>query len=481
MVSSPKEKGQYAVAILYACVPLTFFKQSAAPKGLRQVRHELHNLIRTIKTEVENQSPSQTFQLFPARVTVSIFERGSSSSSDEHDSPTSDLARAETWSLENDTEHHQSDSPVSIYPELPSLSFDSEGDSDDAAYETDSDDSPPSSVVTTRRSSRSGTTEVGGSAVSARDLERSRKASFLLQGIFKGRPTVGKTHKDLGEFKPLPVPPTLSTNVQAHSSENSSRANSTGERTPRPVSAGSEAEAALAAVKRRSPLSSPKPATRPRLYTNGSEDPQRIPLTVRSPNVYHKRSQSDTAKGADIPFVNSKALPPLPPEAATISFELHPSTLSNTEPDRVVTGYTSTPMSRDNSRESEGSFTTNPTGPSSGLGLSSSLPLLQERSLARSVRSALQSIPTRLLEFGRFGERANITPISPTAPSIEVFDPSRGQGRLQFGQMDPVTLTEARSRAADLQRQVNGANASWDTGLVEGSRFTDNTTPAELP
>lgn len=412
---------------------------------------------------MESRGPSQSLRSLPARVKISIFERGSASSSDDQDSPNADLARAETWSFENDSENRQSESPTSIHPEVPS---ELEDDWGEKPFFSDSDITPHSSVIVTRRSSHSDTTEMGDSISGSKDLERVRTSSFLLQGIFKGHQKLGKSYKDLGEFKPLAVPPVLSTNIHAESSRNSSsRASPTGD-TTRPVSAGSEAEAALAAVKRSSPMSSPKPTPPPLLHVNGSGSGKDEAM-ARLPSVQDSRTRSNSAKywNSFFPkFAKSidlmTTLPSSLPKSQGIYSEHPPSISPPSAEDRLVTGYTSTPMSRDPSRELD---TVAETGePPLTSGLSSSLPSLQNISLANSVRSTLQNIPARLLEFGRFGERAMITPTSPNMPSTDGFSSIHGQNRVQFGQMEPVTISDPRNRLTSQLRPLTDRSSSFD-------------------
>ena len=136
-------------------------------------------------------------------------------------------------------------------------------------------------------------------------------------------------------------------------------------------------------------------------------------------------------------------------------------------------GYTSQPMSRDNSAGSN-------LAPSDArAAMSTSMPVRSS-----SFRSIFQSIPTRLLEFGRFGnsssnnntidnnENSGMSPISPVFP-----DGTRSGGggflglgigsggangdkrrpsdtpSLQFGSMEPVPVEEARGRVKMLLRE----------------------------
>ena len=372
-------------------------------------------------------------QYSPMKVCVSIFERGSYSSSDEQDSPNG-LRKVATWGSDDDLQRRQSESPVSTHEDLSFEVFDAEDDWDDA------EDSQPSSVVTTRRSSRSDATETPMSTSPQPEVPRSPRASFL-QAMFKGRPVLGKHPRDLGEVRPLPVPPTVS-DIRAQSSRGPSRPGSSDDATKRPLSAGSEAEARLAAINRRSPLSSPQLASLTMAGIPGIDgNKSRRPLSVRPANIPSASTQPDAATKASH---HARARS----ESTTQHLSaLLPSTSSNPTAQQVR-GYTSQPMTRDHSAQSAASAAQ---APDPATSLSTSLPVRSS-----SFRDVLQSIPARLLEFGRFGDRANITPTSPTFPSSAggLFFKSdiRPEHAVQFGLMDPVALGEARGRAEEWRR-----------------------------
>ena len=451
--------------------------------------------MKTIRAEVDSQSPSQTSQALPLRVSVSIFERGSSSSSDETDSPNG-LTRTDTWSLGTDSDNHHSESPVSTHAELVFETFDSEEDWGDAQ------ESLTSSIITTRRSSVSEGTEVQGPTSGRRLSERSPRSSFLLQGMFKGRSPTQGSFRDLGELRPLPLSPTL-TEVRAQRSRDSSRASSGDDRSPRPISAGSEAEASLAAIRRRSPLSSPQfgYASLSRPTISGRNPLQAMPVNIPPkstsrlplvtpilPENYPSRSRSGSS--------------------SQIMYKISPP--DDFEELQAPSGYTSQPMTRDNSAGSAGS---NLATGDARLAMSTSMPVRSS-----SFRSIFQSIPTRLLEFGRFGsggannhnnsignnENSGLSPVSPTFPNgtdsssgvsgflgLEIGNgtgngATNGDTRrpsdtpsLQFGSMEPVPVEEARGRVKMLLREESeinggtrskvGTNNTTDNGVVEGS------------
>src|SRR5205814_10514027 len=71
-----------------------------ASKNVQKARHELRQVIRAIKHEIETRSPTQSFQSAHHQVQISIFERTSSTSSDGPDTPASNPSRSSTCSIE---------------------------------------------------------------------------------------------------------------------------------------------------------------------------------------------------------------------------------------------------------------------------------------------------------------------------------------------------------------------------------------------
>lgn len=451
-----------------------FPRPEKAPRDLHKVRAELRGVLGKIRREIQIRSPSHSIDSLRHRVQVSIFERSSSTSTDAPDTPT-DASGAESWSLSDSL---ILESPTDIERQPPPDIMESSDSWDDRGVETDYE----SSAVTTRRSSRSeGTdTDMPGD----RDPDAGRRASFL-QAIFKGRPVPTKKQKDLGEWKPLPAAPSLvHPDVRAVPSRTSSASHSIDERNPRPISAGSGAEAALAAVHRMSPPASRggriRSPSRPLQYE--SSELVRRPLEDRNPNTqlsplaaefksstqssprHHYRTSSSSPRMAQVAMANAaassnKELPHLPVEdSITITrrtpvsvqqstfYGSPPSIAVNQQVQYLPTGYTSQPMTRDNSRESTHSLLSAPA--TAGLGL---LGASIRSDDSRPAPASIDVTAANAVEFGRIGEWSNIvTPMTPTMPSLNM---PQNIDAVQFGQMDPVRLEEARRRAEEYARR----------------------------
>jgi NB-ARC domain len=448
-----------------------FPRPEKAPADLRKVRSELRGVLRKIRHEIRIRSPSHSIESLRHRVQISIFERSSSTSSDAPDTPT-DGSQTDSWSLNEPL----IESPTGIErPPLPDPAESSDS-WDDRGHETDYE----SSAVTTRRSSRS---EIDTDMPTGPDPEAGRRASFL-QAIFKGRPVLTKKQKDLGEWKPLPAAPSLTpSDVKATPSRTSSASHSLDERKARTISAGSEAEAALAAVHRMSPPASRggriRSPSRSLLFDAG--DNTRRPLEDRNPNTqlsplaaefksstqsssrHHSRTSSSSPRMAQLAMANAATssnnnLPPVN-ESATVArrtpasvqqrtfYGSPPSIAVNQQVQYLPTGYSSTPMSRDNSKESTRSLLSAPA--TTGLGLQgTSLPTRD----ARPTQS-IDVVAANEMEFGRIGEWSNnVTPFTPTMPTLNI---PGSIDAVQFGQMVPVMLEEARRRADEYARRGN--------------------------
>ena len=470
-----------------------FPRPEKAPKDLQKVRDELKKVVKRIRREIQVRSPSQSIDSLHHRVQVSIFERSSSTSTDAPDSPT-DGSGADSWSLSDSI---FLESPIDmVRPPLPQA-IDSPDSWDEKGYDTDYH----SSAVTTRRSSRSELTDTD--MPTERDPDAKRRASFL-QAIFKGRPTQSRKQKDLGEWKPLPAAPSLvHPDVSAVPTRTSSTPHSVDERNPRSISAGSGAEASLAAVHRMSPPASRggriRSPSRPLTYE--PNELGRRPLVDRNPNTqlspmaaefksstqssprHHSRRNSSSPRMAmshlamsNAAASSNKELPPLPPlpfednitvtrrtptsVAQSTSYGSPPTIAINQQIQYLPTGYSSQPMTRDNSGESTHSLLSAPaaapTGLGLGLGLGSSLPTTSS-SAARAVPASIDIIAANQMAFGRMGEwSSNPTPITPTIPGINI--PGNTVDAVQFGQMDPVKLQEARRRNDEYAAGARGSN-----------------------
>jgi hypothetical protein len=474
----------------------------AASVNVQKARHELRKVIRAIKREIENRSPSQTFRSARQEVQISIFEHTSSTSSDGPDTPMSTPSRSSTWALEG--LQSKSESPIQIengYRDIISGAAGSGevSSEEDHGYLSGFDDSMMSSIVTERRRS---IPELQ-MASSAEGLERlhngpsSRRSSFL-QAIFKGHPAKPK-HKDLGDWRPVPAPPSLIyADVRTTAS---SRASSIDDH--RPISAGSQAEAALAAVHRFSP-----PASRggqiksPNQPATAEPKTPKQPLGMKSPNLslsplalefnpnqphysgkstpstrYHSRSLTTSPPLLQIPPVrntnlNTQSLTTLPieentsythripsfnmPRALPLSrnFNMTQSDVLPMPPPYLPTGYASQPMSRDGSRESSHSLATAPAGP----GATSLSPPSTYSYLRRTPPTSTDALATSYSNnhLNRIGDWAatstSPTGSTPLAPVISLD--GAGPGVVQFGSASPVNIYEARTRADEHARRL---------------------------
>ena len=471
-----------------------------ASRALRDARHDLRSLLRALKSEIRNQSRSQSSDSSGQRFQGSIFERSSSTSEGEPQTPNDDLTKAETWSL--DPERTPSESPTALYSHANGEALGWSG-SYGNAIESDDESWPSHSDIT----------EVPDQA-----LDRSRRNSAL-RAIFGGKPQL-KKHKDLGEWKPMPVPPSLSqANVQIMRSRTSSTA-STENRPTRPLTSSSEAEAALAAVHRSSPPASlsgrlrstsrgsasigGRPALAARspnsqlspLASDFLPSDKHSPSSSSSPSRVHTRHASASprlvqallttraqASRNEMPLLQVESISLAYPQTAggrPTTATMMPQYSSSVQPPPTTylpTGYTSVPMSRNASKESASGKSTT-AGPqafhvgsaplrtlsdselhelgSQMYSLDSIAPLpvsAADRALDRQQRQSRQQAQN--LAFGRVDEWVNISP-SPTTPIFPSFEDAleqheagdRGVGALRFGGMEPVRIEEARNRAA---------------------------------
>ena len=430
---------------------------------VKRSRHELRKVMRAIKAEIEHRSPAHSFESIHHQVQISIFDRTSSSSSDGPDTPGSTPSRASTWAL-GPTDNLKSESPLNIESE--------DGWSEDRGYESDLDNSHRSSVVTERRLSFSEIPVASNNSESPLESEMPRRPSFL-QAIFKGRPIKPKAHKDLGDWRPLPAPPSLSlADVKIIASHSPSKASSSDERSARPISAGSEAEAALAAVHRFSPPSSRGGRIRSSSRNQAMDiDPvaresSKYPLTKRSPNLqlsplaaefdpsrYGRTPTTATNYSSDLAgspqplsVVDNIMIPRRTPQTLVqaTSFANYPT--QSLHPSHFLpTGYTSTPMSRDASRESNHSLATAPAAVTASFSLGSPPPPLSSAQRPLPVQDHMS---TSCSEVHRTGAWADLTSITALAPILSLDGSAdRVSDIVQFGQSDPVNLAEARMRA----------------------------------
>lgn len=467
--------------------------QDASP-ALRKVRHQLHETMRTIKREIQSRSPSHSVDSIHHRVQASVFERANSTSSD---SPESDsgLTRTSTWTLENHTE-----SPTQMHQDIDLGDGDSESSWTDRWSHSGMENSRiliPSGN-STRRPSESLTTPV----------ENSSRRSSVLQAIFQGRPSLTKKPKDLGEWKAMVVPPTLSHDqAQTRSRASSFTSGTSDNRVARPTSTSSEATAALAAVHRASPPASRggriKSPSRPHSLDRAGSDETRHPLSSKSPNLSlsplatefhpsqslpsfdtsemtrrHSRHPSSSPRLVQTAVVNqatSRIIPPLQIDeniSITRRVQVPNGPSSARAPakqdimDRLVardipSGYTSQPMSRDTSRESNLSLATAPPAVPGSASLSSSPqirePYLYSRPGLASIDVVAANTWTDGVEDGF--ETAKTSPLASSLmfEGATIFERYQERfGSVQFGQMSPVEIDQARARVTLARERSTG-------------------------
>ncbi|EXJ84917.1 hypothetical protein A1O3_05592 [Capronia epimyces CBS 606.96] len=486
------------------------FPKSAtdAPPALRKARHLLHETIRAIKRQIQDQSPSQSFDSIKHRVQASVFERANSTSSD---SPESDsgLTRTSTWTLEQ--VNTQTESPTQMHHTLDYDDAGSEGSWTDRWSEAGIANSRvlAASNSQSRRPSDSGIYET--TPTEARTTESQR--SSILQAIFQGHPVPPRKQKDLGEWKPLPAPPSLS-NDQAHVRSRASSFTSTNEdQIMRPRSSSSEASAALAAVHRASPPPSRggkiKASSRPHSLERSTSDHGRQPLTLRSPNQRlsplatefepgsilqalnapdeprkHSRRLSSSPRLVQTALNNQAArmVPSLPIEeniSITRRIGMVDSSLSNTAyapgimGERLTTraipsGYTSQPMSRQVSGESDASLATAPPAIPGSASLSVSPQIREPYLYSRPGLASIDLAAANSWHEGLEGPRGRVGATASGSTSVSsgpVFedDTSHGlqprlerSGTVQFGQLSPVEIEQAWARAASARGRSVG-------------------------
>ncbi|KAL2423311.1 hypothetical protein ABEF95_006157 [Exophiala dermatitidis] len=473
-----------------------------APPFLRKARHMLHETIRSIRMEIQNESPSQSFDSLKHRVQASIFERASSTSSDSPDSE-SGLTRTSTWTLEQMDSH--TESPTQIHRVM---------DFDDSASEgswTERwSDAGGGSVVTpnasgyhSRRPSDAATQEA---ATTEACFIRPRRSS-ILQAIFQGRSMPPTKHKDLGEWKPVPAPPTLSHDQAQVRSRTSSFTSGSDEWPSRPRSTGSEASAALAAVHRASPPPARggriKTPSRPQSMDRSNPDGERQPLALRPPNQRMSPLATEFGPGAVLPAFETTESPrkhtrhvsssprlvqaalnnqaartmatALPieenisitrrisvadPSSLTQSTPVSPHTIveERLQPSRMIPlGYTSQPMSRDTSRESNASLATAPPAVPGSASLSASPQIREPYLYSRPGPASIDLVAANAWEQAIRAEDVEEPAKSSPAKSSPAFDgldlsgrPQRGFSgteTIQFGNMSEVEVEQASNHA----------------------------------
>jgi hypothetical protein len=420
-------------------------KDDASP-SVRKSRHNLHETIRAIRQEIKKQSPSQSFDSLHQHFQYSVFERANSTSSDSPGTNSTNLTRTSTWSP--DHPDNETESPMQMQPPH---------DFEDAASDswTDKWSSTDNSRILIPNNPQ---------VYAMSSTESHARDSAVLQAIFQGR-TLSKKAKDLGEWKPLAIPPTLSQEqVQVVRSRASSFASNSDDRTTRPTlsTGGSEASNTLAKLHR----ASPPPARGGRIKspsrgecTRSSTEDARQPLASRSTNQKlsplamtfepgkpgeaerrHQRNPSSSPRLIQTALNNQAAtrfvpVPALDGTAFSKSVPLEKPSAPFQR--REIDGYMSQPMSRDPSRESDVSLATAPPAVPGSASLSNSpqltVPYLYSRPGLASIDVALANSWSDDLAGLDIGAEDDI------------FE--RRPGSVQFGALSPVDIEEARIRA----------------------------------
>ncbi|KAJ4573123.1 hypothetical protein HRR82_006778 [Exophiala dermatitidis] len=441
---------------------------SDAPPFLRKARHMLHETIRSIRKEIQNESPSQSFDSLKHRVQASIFERASSTSSDSPDGE-SGMTRTSTWTLEQMDSH--TESPTQIHRVMEFDDSASEGSWTERWSDAGGGSSGAlnASGYHSRRPSDAATQEAATTEASFIQPRR----SSILQAIFQGRSMPSTKHKDLGEWKPMPAPPTLSHGQAQVRSRTSSFTSGSDEFASRPRSTGSEASASLAAVHRASPPPARggriKTPSRPQSMDRTSPDGERQPLALRSPNQRMSPLATEFEPGVILPAFETTETPrkhtrhvsssprlvqaalnnqtartmatALPIEenisitrrisvadpsvlAQSLPVSPHAIVEERLQPSRIIPlGYTSQPMSRDTSRESNASLATAPPAVPGSASLSTSPQIREPYLYSRPGPASIDLVAANAWEQGIRVEDAE----EPANSSLE-FDGEDGFG-----------------------------------------------------
>lgn len=450
-----------------------------ATAELRKARHEVRQILKTVKREIHAESPSSSSEMGSSGEKLyqgSVFE-GASSTSEETQS-FSTLSPTSTWSID---ERPPSESPTQMhgsqleYHEFAVPPRPAATEMGEDAIHSDSDTWPVSDTT---------------------EIPRSRRSSVLssaLLAVMEGKPRLKQT-KDLGDFHQLKASPTTMISQPDVAFEQSSR--STSENRSRP-SSSSEAELALALMHRASP-----PASRGsgRLRSTSRGSGERPPLAIRSPNT-PLSPLAATFQPGDGFIRPAKAQPRNPSSSPRLVQALlnsqvgmrsraeqnHPPVeqidvlypaaqfqrppLATQQPPRIVTnqnylpsGYQSLPMSRNTSRESDTTRTESSSNSDLNIVSASQRALSDPHILGFDApthyrfNTQQNYRPLQNLTFGRVDEWANIAPSRPTYPQA-----------LQFGAMDPVSIDEARARAGAAREASNERGRGRRRGSVASS------------
>ena len=451
---------------------------------LRKSRHLLHNTIRTIKQEIKSQSPSQSIDSLHHRVQFSVFERANSTSSDSLGSNSTDLTKTSTWTPEHDDGRTESPTPLHAGYDLDEVG--SEGSWTERWSQSGLGNSRI--LVPSRNQSRRPSDSELCSLSATEASFNTAHQSTVLHAIFQGRPSLSKKPKDLGEWKAAPIPPTLSPDQAQIRSRGSSFTTSSDDRTTRPTSTGSGASGALAAIHRVSPpparggrIRSP---TRPQCIRPLSEE-GRLPLSVKSPNQKlsplatefqpsqilpseysegsrrHSRNPSSSPRLIQTVLNNQATARMIPiiddtPLDSSIYSKSMPAEESNLLSARhIPSGYASQPMSRDSSRDSHVSHATAPPAVPGSASLGSSPQIREPYLYSRPGLASIDVVTSDSLDEALAGieDLAPLSPVGSAGHDIFERQSERDGSSVQFGDMSPVEVEQARARASLLRDQ----------------------------
>ena len=488
---------------------LSHFPKSStdAPSIIRKTRHTLRETIRAIKQEIQSRSPAQSIDTLHHRVQYSVFERANSTSSESLGSNSASLTQVSTWTPESTDD--QTESPIQLHPGFDLDDALSDGSWTDRWSQSGMGNSRI--LVPVDRSRRQSDFEA--LTISPREDSFSiARPSSVLHAIFQGRPSLSKTPRDLGEWKPVPVPPSLTIQPAERRSRASSFTTSSDDRTTRPTSVGSEASGALAAIHR----SSPPPArggrikspTRSQCSRPASEE-GRQPLSVKSLNLKLSPLATEFQPVVSIPVDGSSEMPQRHSRHPSSSPRLIQTALNNQAATRVIpisppdentslsqpidmslyskslpahrdiparqipSGYTSQPMSRDSSRESNVSHATAPPAVPGSASLGTSPQIREPYLYSRPGLASIDVVAANSWDeaLTGIGELASTSPIGSSLAfdSRDIFEryDERFGSSVQFGDMSPVELDQARVRASLARERSADGRAGGYEGLKE--------------
>lgn len=488
-------------------------KEEKASDSLRRSRHELRNVIRLIKQEIQKRSPQQSFESIRHIAQASIFDRTSSTSSQGPDTPNNAPSRTSTWTFDD---FSKEESPTDYRPrgvlqyrldyhdDLPNTMLEDMGYVSEVEINTN---------PRRHESMGGGSEKIAIPKSPAQEVSTSPRFSF--QQLFKGRLPGPKTSKDLGDWRPAPSKPIISyseANSEPAHAKSSHRAlsSSSGEGS-RPTTAMSEATTRLAAVYRSSSLSkrggrirSPSRSGReqqqpsnPKLEHIILEDSAiATTLSPYAAEFKPRGLQRDTDDGSSVILssyddsrrASASSVPPqigiiqpmpeLPVEsniAVTrpiiapglgIAITTNQPTVPlnyTAGPAILPMGYSSQPMSRDGSKESSISMSTEPPRfkPSFSQSPGPRFAPMSANASPQMPAALLAPIPIDVSQV-RHSDSLPASPVSPilahSSSGSEAYVPviysRQPPSRVQFGESEPVDIPEARRRTEEYYRRL---------------------------